>query len=56
LFEAIERGAHWKQAIEASQNWMSKLGMDGFKNPLPCRIIQLEILVIPAGIEPAFTT
>jgi cation transport regulator ChaC len=35
LFESIESGAHWKQAIEASQNRMSKLGMDGFKNPLP---------------------
>lgn len=35
LFEAIERGAHWNQAIEASQNKMSKLGMDGFKKTLP---------------------
>lgn len=31
ISEAMERGSHWKQAMEASRNKMGKLGMDGFQ-------------------------
>ena len=34
LKEAMERGAHWREAIETSQIKMSKLGMDGFQKAL----------------------